>query len=170
MRFLKQQVSVLGDRDRLVSHVQGLTEKCRTTQTGFTVVVIDCSNYLKELSHERPNRIVAFYMDLYSILQSRLRSTDLVARVSNHRFVAILASSSIVEGTEIPVIEFLRIQVKQLQEEYKVFQSHPIKPEGFQVLAYPEERSRIWSALSISDSEVGNPEASPASKHDIEAA
>jgi UDP-GlcNAc:undecaprenyl-phosphate GlcNAc-1-phosphate transferase len=147
--FLKQEYAKLGDRDRLVEYMRDQVAEHHKTGSTLTVVVLDCGHFMKELASERPHRMVAFYMDLYGILRARLRGTDLVARISDHRLVAILRNTSGTDGGDEPVINFLSEQTRLLQQNYGVFQADGERPEGFRVLRYPRDRAKVWDTLSL---------------------
>jgi UDP-GlcNAc:undecaprenyl-phosphate GlcNAc-1-phosphate transferase len=151
--FVKQEDFALRDRGRLAKFVRARVEEHERNGLPFTVVVLDGSHFMKEMAHERPYRVVAFYMNLYAILKSRLRDSDLVARVQEHRFVTLLAGAGGADGAELEVIGHLSDQVRELQETYHIFQSHPRRPEGFKVLRYPKDASRIWDALDLPPAE-----------------
>lgn len=154
--FLRQEDLKLRDRHRLVQYLNAQVELNLSRDQPFTVVMIDSSDFIKELANERPHRMVAFYMNIYEILKNRLRETDLISRVSDHRFIAVLAGAGEHDGSDLSVIAYLSEHVKALQENYQVFQSHPHRPEGFRVFQYPKDAIRIWQTLDFSSRELKN--------------
>jgi UDP-GlcNAc:undecaprenyl-phosphate/decaprenyl-phosphate GlcNAc-1-phosphate transferase len=152
--FIKQEDFILRDRARLVDYVYNQVKANEENGSPFTVVVIDCAQQMVELASERPRRVVDFYVRLYGILKTRLRGSDLIARVGDHRFVTILAGVGRAKTSEPGVIQHLSEQVRELQEEFAIFIGHPARPEGFKVLHFPKDASRIWSVLHIRAQEI----------------
>jgi GGDEF domain-containing protein len=152
--FIKHEDAVVVDRAQLVEYMSEQVRDCEKGGKPFVLVAIDCADFMKEMAHESPQRMVGFYMNLCGILRSRVRSTDLVARVHEHRFVAVLAGAGGSDGSDLSIIDYISSEVKKLQEAYRVFQSHPRRPEGFRILRYPKDGARIWQALAVAKSEV----------------
>lgn len=155
--FLKQQEMAEEGRSQLVRYLSMQLESYRRSQMPFTVVVVDSSNFIKEMAHERPARMVSFYMSIFGILRDRLRSTDFVARVGDHRFVAVLEGAG--DGSESKVIGQLSGEIRALEENFNVFQSDRVRPEGFKVFVFPRDAARMWQAMGIHPEEVARPEA-----------
>ncbi len=162
--FLKHEDLKLRDRNRLLKFVHTQLRDYHQYGKPFTVVAIDCADFIKELAHEKPHRMVAFYMNIYSILKMRLRESDLIGRVSEHRFAALLVGANSSDGADLAVINYLNTKIKDLQESYQVFQSHPHRPEGFRVYQFPIEASRVWQVLGINESELENSNNIPLQK------
>ena len=150
--FLKERNSLFADRETLIAYLK--VQLLTFTEEGmpFTVVVLNSKDFLSQLSHERPARMVEFFMNLYSILRNRLRGTDLIARITDHKVVAVLARAG--GGSEIGVTRYLTEKIKQLQEDFGVFQSHSDRPEGLAVLSYPKDSRQILELLELEPSDV----------------
>jgi UDP-GlcNAc:undecaprenyl-phosphate/decaprenyl-phosphate GlcNAc-1-phosphate transferase len=142
--LLKRSVFA-ADRSELTTFVERQVVRVKEDGKLFTVLVLDCDDLLKQMGAATPSRIVEFYVRLYGILKGRLRTTDLVARVSDTRIVAVL------EGTdghsELSLVRYLMEKVRVLQEEYGVFQGDPRLPEGFRTLHYPAQVREIMKLL-----------------------
>jgi|GEM_PF-3817563 len=141
--FLKQEYGPLDDREALLHYFAKQVAAHEALGTTFCLISIDCQDALMELAHERPQRVVAFYMDLYAIFRSRMRTSDYLGRIGDERFVAILPSAKRGDG----IILHLRDRVRELHAAYQVFQGHPDRPEGFRILTYPKDRSKISQIL-----------------------
>jgi hypothetical protein len=114
---------------------------------------------MREIALQRPARLVEFYMNLYAILRARLRKTDFVARMNDHRIVAILAGNDGRGDKDQSLIDYLNVEVKSLQESYRIFQNEESRPEGFRVMRYPAEDRAIWDILGIEPAVFETPDA-----------
>ncbi len=152
--FLKREEIVSGDRGKLLDYLREQVLRHERAGSPFTAVVLDCSHFMKEMTTERPYRVVAFYMNLYGTIKGRLRSSDYLSRISEHVFVVLLAGAGGADGSDSSVIDTLGTRVKQLQEEYAIFQASSKVPEGMRVYRFPKDANRIWQALSVRAEEI----------------
>ncbi|MCM2322216.1 MAG: undecaprenyl/decaprenyl-phosphate alpha-N-acetylglucosaminyl 1-phosphate transferase [Oligoflexia bacterium] len=155
--FLSDELEALADRGPLRAFVREQIQLYEATREGFSVVLMDCSTYLQQILQNHPTRIVNFYVSLYGTIKGRIRQTDLVARPSELVFAIVLSKTWKTEGAHSLIFEFLRNELKTLQEAHGIYQSKPDVPEGFKVLTYPKDRAKILRALNLSDSLFGLP-------------
>ncbi|MBI3534484.1 MAG: undecaprenyl/decaprenyl-phosphate alpha-N-acetylglucosaminyl 1-phosphate transferase [Deltaproteobacteria bacterium] len=87
-----------------------------------------------------------------------LQLREYIARVGDNRFIAVLAGAGVNDGSDLAVIGYLGNKIKDLQESYQVFQSHPNRPEGLRVYQFPIEAYRIWQVLGMDEKELAIPE------------
>jgi UDP-GlcNAc:undecaprenyl-phosphate GlcNAc-1-phosphate transferase len=151
--FLKQDLAY-ASRDELIVYLGEQVDRSRRSRAPFTVVVFDSTESMKQLASLSPTKIVEFHLHLQAILRSRLRGTDLIARVNDERVVAILAGAGGSDASDMGVIEHLRLRVKELQEAFSIFQSHSKRPEGFRVLGFPKDARSIWHYLELTEKDL----------------
>lgn len=142
--FVRHQGHIFADREGLSQFISN-----RDATQAAAVVILDSHDYLSQITHEKPARVFEFYLNLYSILSSRLRASDLVARVSEYRVAVILPGLAPELGSNVSVLQFMSAKIKALQENYRVFQSHSDKPEGYKVLYLPRDEKQIFGLLQL---------------------
>lgn len=151
--FVQRSDAMFVDRGALVGYLRE-----RRGQS-FSVVVFDSTDSMLEIARERPIRVVEFHLNLYAILKARLRRSDFVARMSDHRVVAILANNDGRRERDQPLIDYLNVEVRALQESFNVHGSEPGRAEGVRVLRYPNQDSEIWSVLGITPRVFESPDS-----------
>lgn len=149
--FLSEELRDLSDESRLRSFLMEQIEQYQETRTRFSVVVMDCSVYYEQILSQSPSRLVSFYVGLYETLKGRLRKTDMIVCPTELQLAVILPKAWEITGKDSPIFDFLKTELKRLQETYGVFQGDPRTPEGFRVLVYPEDRAKIFRALNVAD-------------------
>lgn len=155
--FLRQRLSSFSERRELLLKLGEQVRATREHHRPFTVITVDSEQFLREIVHERPNQIVAFYMDLYGSLARRLRASDTVARVSEYRVVALLPDCGDTSDSEHAIrniIEKLQADIRDLQERHGVFQTDPLRAEGVGVHTYPRDAERVWKSLNVTPDEI----------------
>ena len=155
--FLSEELDRLADTLRLRQYIQEQAARYEADGTGFSVVMMDMSPYLKQIVALNPSRLVKFHLGLYGTLKARLRETDLIARPNELQFTVILSGAWETQGRHSPVFDFLRAELIRVQDEYGIYRSKPTEPEGFRILLYPQDRVRIWAALGIDKSREERP-------------
>ncbi|MCM2277071.1 MAG: undecaprenyl/decaprenyl-phosphate alpha-N-acetylglucosaminyl 1-phosphate transferase [Oligoflexia bacterium] len=149
--FLSDELDALSDLEPARQVVSDQMRHYEQTQEPFSVVLIDCSAYIQQIVHAHPTRIVNFYVSLYGTIKARLRKTDLIVRPTELVFAIILPKTWDHEGEHAKIFDFLRKELKSLQEAHGIFQGDPLHPEGYKLLVYPKDRARILRAVDFSE-------------------
>lgn len=131
------------NKDSVYEYLRKRIHSYERNKEPFSVVIVDGDHFIKEITHETPERLIGFYMQLYSILRSRLRTSDFVGRLSEHVFIVILPGDSVDRAHHSPITDYLKDKIKELQKSYYIFQTNKRKPEGFTALSYPRDKARI---------------------------
>ena len=152
--FLKEKETLFSDRKAFLDHLGKLNR-------ASVILFLDTSDFLKEIAHERPARIVEFYLNLYSIIRSHSAQAEMTARISEHQTAILFAHIGENRGEYESQIFPLLQRVRELQQRFGIFQTHDKDPEGVTLLNYPRDSLQLAHLLGLDFIETSDDLAIP---------
>ena len=144
--FLRNGVELFGNDQSLFRYLTAQFQHSKKDHIPFTVLTLEVDQIMGELTGARPERAVELQMSVLSILMTRLRQKDHVARVSGNRIVAIIAG---IDGreSEVDLMAFLIKKLRETEENFGVYQSEPDQVVGLKIHVYPQDGRKIQNLL-----------------------
>lgn len=154
--FLGEELDQLSNIGRARSALRAQIEEHERTGESFSFVVIDFSAYIQHILSGGHSRWVSYYVHLYGALRARLRKNDFICQLHDLRLAILLPKTWEVTGQHAPLFDFLKSELKRLQQLHGVMLARKDEAAGMEILVYPHDRSRILSELG-----AGEPNTQP---------